>query len=89
MPWGGNQAWGWMGSMMGVWGFMGIGMILFFVLLVLAIVWMVTALTRSSRGYADHPPPREDAGLRILRERYARGEIDHEEYERMRDHLKE
>jgi hypothetical protein len=60
VPWIGTQAWGWMGSMMGVWGFM---------------------------GYA--PPPREDAGLRILRERYARGEIDHEEYERMRDHLRD
>ena len=31
---------------------------------------------------------REDAGLGILRQRYARGEIGHDEYERMRDRLK-
>ena len=76
---------------MGVMGFMGIGMVLFFVLLVLAVVWMINAFARSSRGYGGYapPPPAEDSGLRILRERYARGEIDHEEYERMRNHLKD
>lgn len=88
MPWYGIQSWGW-GPMMGVRGFMGIGLVLFLVLLVLAVVWMVKALTRSLRGYAGYAPSGEDSGLRILRERYARGEIDHEEYERVRNHLRD
>ena len=70
-------------------GFMGIGMALFFVLLVLAVVWMIGAFMRSSRGYGGYAPPGEDSGLRILRERFARGEIDHEEYERLRNHLQD
>lgn len=58
------------------WGHM-LGMGLFWTLLLLAAVALVVWLVRSgSRGPAPGRPGAED----VLRERYARGEIDDEEY---------
>ncbi len=69
---------GWDG--MGGWG-MGFGlifMLLFWVLVILGIVslarWLMTQSTRSKDSQDKTP-------LEIVRERYARGEIDREEYE--------
>ncbi len=77
--------WGWgMHPMWGVWGVWGVGMMLmglvFWALvlaaLVLGIRWLVT------QGRAPQP----DTALDILRQRYARGEINREEFEsRKRD----
>ncbi len=73
-----------MHPMWGVWGAWGIGMMLIMVLfwglvivaIVLGLRWLVT------QGRASRP----DAALEILRQRYARGEIDREEFEaRKRD----
>ena len=65
----------------GGWGFGGIGMILFWVLLVIAVV----ALFRTSRGKGcEH---RTKTSLEILDERYAKGEIDREEYLKRRADL--
>ncbi len=54
-------------------------------LIVLGIRWLVRA-DRNSRlggpGGWGSPGPRPDDPLEILRQRYARGEIDDEEYER-------
>ncbi|AFH38234.1 SHOCT domain-containing protein [Thermus thermophilus] len=60
---------------MGWWGpFFGL---LWFVLLGLFLYWLVRALV----------PERRDRALEILRERYARGEIDKETFERMKRDL--
>lgn len=59
------------------WGFMGIGMILFWVFLIAGTVWLVMAMS----GQAGRRPE-DDRGsaIRILEERLARGEIDVDEY---------
>jgi putative membrane protein len=72
--------WGWgMHPMSGMWGIWGFGMMLFMLLfwgliivgLVLGIRWLL------SQGR----PSRSDSALEILRQRYARGEINKEEFE--------
>ena len=80
-PWDG---WG-MHPMWGTWGVWGIWMmIVMFVFwalliagLVLGIRWFVT----------EHRPSMPDRALAVLRERYARGEIDKEEFEARRRDL--
>jgi putative membrane protein len=71
--WGG---WGW-----GM-GFGGIFMILFWVLIVLGIVALVKWL--SSAGGSGRSGK---SALEILKERYAKGEINREQYEQMRRDL--
>ena len=74
-PWG---PWGWH-PMWGVWGAWGIGIMLMMLVfwglviagLVLGIRWLATQGRES----------RSDAALDILRQRYARGEINKEEFE--------
>ena len=81
-PWDGR---GWH-PMWGMWGVWGIGMLLFMLMfwalviagLILGIRWLA-AQGASSR-------PAADPALEILRQRYARGEINKEEFEsRKRD----
>jgi putative membrane protein len=66
-------------------GGMGFGMLAFWVLIVAALVMLVRGFgARSKQGETsvrDHTP------LGILRERYARGEIDKTEFEAMRREL--
>ena len=77
------------GHDMGFFGIVGwIGllvMILFAVILVILVIWAITSLLSPSRRT---PPqshtPHEDSAMRILRERYARGEIDTDQYEQAR-----
>ena len=69
----------------GGWG-MGIGMLLFWGILLVAIVSLVVgAFNRSS--YSPAPGAREDDALEILKKRYARGEIDKTEFETKRRDL--
>ncbi len=56
-----------------VWGLVGIA------LLVLAVVGLVL-LVRHGAGGNDLARPDEDAPLKILRRRYAAGEIDEDDY---------
>jgi putative membrane protein len=76
MGWHGG--WGW-----GAWLAMSLVMLLFWGLIIAAVI----AVIRSWR-----PGPREGRGgssdaLRLLDERFARGEIDEEEYRKRRDLL--
>jgi putative membrane protein len=64
----------------------GLGMILFWILLILAIVWLVRTLGLDKMIRGTRSEPTQDRALETLRERYARGEIDSEEFEgRKRD----
>ena len=62
--------------------------ILWLVLFGLLIWALVRWLARSSRAADFGPPPsREPSALEILRQRYARGEIDTTTFEQMRERL--
>ena len=78
------------GGMMGpglAFGFGGLLMMVFWVLviggIVLLIVWAVGQGVRAAPGGAR----REDAALDILKQRYARGEITQEQFDQMRRDL--
>ncbi len=68
---GGSSAAGWM---------MMFGGILWLVLLAAAVAAIVYALRGGARFGATPPLERRSAGLDILEQRYARGEIQREEY---------
>lgn len=83
-----------MGYGYGMGGFGWIGSLLFIALLVLGIVYLVRAVEpgrgndrRHDRPREDRELPRQDDALRILRERYARGEIDRDEFEQRKKDL--
>jgi putative membrane protein len=80
--WGNMMGWGYGGY--GGWPLLGIAqMLLWWLFIVLGIVVLVRWLSTASPGR--HRPP-EDRSLAILRERYARGEIDKAEFDaRKRD----
>jgi putative membrane protein len=63
--------------------FGGVGMLVLMVLLA-GLATVTVLLVRRSEPLASH-----DAALRILDERFARGEIDKEEYEQRRTALKQ
>lgn len=63
------------------WGFGWTSMVLFWVLVILAIVALAKWLSSSRDGGSTRRP------LDILQERYARGEITREQYEQMRRDL--
>lgn len=66
---------------MGLGGFMG----LFWILLLVLLVWLLVGVLRPrGDGAGDGPSARE-----ILDRRYARGEIDAEEYHKRLDDLRE
>ena len=65
---------------------MGLGgafMWLFWIFLVTVIVWAVKAVT----GKSNSPPERQKPALDILKERYAKGEVDQQEFEQIRKDL--
>lgn len=73
-----DYGWGWM-----VFG--GIHMLLFWIFIILAIVAMMKWL--GSRSSGDGAARTDKTALQVLQERYARGEIDREEYLRIKADL--
>ena len=71
--------WWYNGSGWGTWVLMTLGMVAFWV----AVVWVIGLLVRSTT--ADRP--RRQRALEVLDERFARGELDAEEYEARRQIL--
>jgi len=85
--------WGWMGpGMMGDYGgygmgwFGGIFMIVFWILLIVGLVYLIRWLAISTKGESRGPSGGETA-LEILKKRYARGEINKEEFEEKKKDL--
>lgn len=77
MMWDNGYGWG-------AWLAMTVGMVAFWALIAVAVV----AVVRSMRD--DKPrdlSPRDDAAARLLDERFARGDIDEQEYRARRDLL--
>ena len=73
----------------GLWMFFGpLMMIVFIAAIVAVVVLMVRWLGGPGHGTAPHPPPSRTP-LDILKERFARGEIDKEEFEERRRTLGE
>ena len=71
--------WGGMGS---GWGGGGLGMIVFWVLIILVAVASVKWLSGRNAG-----PNNEETPLQVLKKRYARGEIDDKEFARKKREL--
>jgi putative membrane protein len=62
-------------------GFMTVGMLLFWALLIFTVVLLVRYLPGGDHRPPQPPPPPPDEGAeQILAERFARGEIDEQEY---------
>lgn len=80
----------WMLAMQGWGGHMGWGggwMILFWLLVLLAIAGIAWTVAQRG-GFGAGGAAGRDRSEEILRERYARGEIDEATYRRMRDELR-
>ena len=83
MMYGWDGGWGW-----GAWLGMGIMMLLFFAVIAAVVVVLLRPPRRQEHpAPPPAPPPVEDPALRILDERFARGEIDEQEYRSRRDLL--
>ena len=77
--------------MMGGGWFVGLIVLVLFLLLigggVAAIVWFAAQGSRGSAEASRQEPRRETEALEILRQRYARGEIDQDEFQQMRKEI--
>jgi putative membrane protein len=79
--------WGYPGFGPGFGGF-GIGMLLFWGLIIFAIVMLVRGFGGRPGPHASEPRLSHKTALEILAERYARGEIDKSEFEEKRKDLR-
>ncbi len=73
----GHMAYGWGGWWMWLWP-------LFLIIFVVIVIWLLAKGARSRGDGGIHRQTPED----ILKERYARGEIDHDEYRKRMEELR-
>jgi len=88
--WRGYDDWHMGSGMMGGWGmgwFGGIFMIVFWVLVIVGLIFLIKWLVQTTRN--DSQPGRSGSSraLDILHERYARGDIDRQEFEEKKKDL--
>ena len=77
------------GGMMGGWGWgFGILAMLFWLALIVLVVVVIWRLLERRGGEGRGRPVGPDTALDIIQKRYARGEIDREEFERMKRDLR-
>ena len=72
----------WMGNGLGLGIFGAIISLIFWILVIIAIVYLVKYLL-----YGGNRGVREDEALEMLKKRYAKGEVSKEEYDRMKKEL--
>jgi putative membrane protein len=73
---------GWGAMMLG-----GLGMLAFWTLLVLLVLWGIRAFTGTDNSSSLQATGFRQTPLEILQARYASGELSREEYENIRRHL--
>lgn len=89
MCWGNGFFTGGGSGMFGMMSFMGIGMLFWIVIVALVAYFLFQFLLKPLQGSTGYGQPDDyDAAIRILKERYARGEIDNETFHRMKEELK-
>jgi putative membrane protein len=72
------------------WGYMllcGLMMVLFWGAIIALVVFLVRGLTRGRGEIGDGVSQRRPTAFELLQERYARGEIDQQEYEQHKHDL--
>jgi putative membrane protein len=82
--WRGNSDWHMGPGMMNGWGmgwFGGIFMIIFWVLIIVGLIFLIKWLVQNANSKSQSSSSSPSRALDILKERYARGEIDKQEFE--------
>jgi putative membrane protein len=80
----------WYGNGMSGWGYalMTVSMVLFWALVIAGVIALVRYFGRDTQPALTSPPPQRHTPEQVLAERFARGDIDEQEYRRRLDTLR-